>query len=133
MAPNAVYIIAVWLLAGMALGLLSTSYGVLRKTYRLLPGTAEFLDWFWFVLAACLFLVMAFWTEWGTFRTWAVVFLLLGYLLWSWLAAPVVLVVLGWCAHGQARFVHYLIVPIVAAARFVRRRFRTVGKPPKKE
>jgi hypothetical protein len=133
MASDAAYIIAVWTLTGMALGLLSTLYGACRKTFRFWPGTGEFLDWLWFVLAAALFVVVAFWTEWGAFRVWSIVFVLVGYLIWAWLAAPLTLFVVSAAAYGQARLVHYLTVPPIAAARLVKRLWPSRKLPPPKE
>lgn len=133
MASDAAYIIAVWILTGTALGFLSTTYGACRKTFRFWPGTAEVLDWLWFVMAAALFVVVAFWLEWGVFRIWSIVFVLLGYLIWTGLGAPLMLVILSTVAYGQARIVHYLIVPPVAAARLIKRRWRTRKIPPEKE
>lgn len=133
MAPNPLYIIAVWIITGMGLGFLATAYGACRRTYRVLPGVGQFLDWFWFVLASAAFLIVAFWTEWGTFRVWAVAFILVGYGLWAWLAAPLVLGALSLALYGQARLTHYILVPGFVAARFVRRRVRHAKKPPRKE
>lgn len=130
MASEALYIIAVWALAGMGMGLMATAYGACRKIYRLWPGVGEFLDWFWFVIAAAFFLIVGFWTEWGVFRVWAVVFVLIGYLVWSWLAAPLVLSVLSAVAYGQARLAHYTLWPFWRIAIFVKSRDQKMKKPP---
>lgn len=130
---DALFIIAVWVLTGMGFGMLSTAYGACRRTYRIQPGAREFLDWFWFVLVGMAFLVMLFWTEWGTFRLWSIAFVLLGYGLWSWLAAPVVLGALLVVAHAEARAVYYALTPVRAAFRLVRRLQDKLRKPSKKE
>ena len=133
MAANALYIILVWVLTGMGFGLFSTAYGACRRTYRQIPGLTPFLDWFWFILAAVLFLVMAFWAEWGMFRIWAVVFILMGYGLWSWLAAPVVLGAFSLALYGQARLIYYILYPGRFVLRFAQSQARRMKKPPKKE
>lgn len=133
MTPGALYVIDVWTLLGMGFGFMATSYGACRKTYRMPSGIGHFLDWFWWVLAAAAFLVAAFWTEWGIFRVWSVAFILIGYLLWSWLAAPLMLALLFFVTRGQARVVHFLLWPLVQGATIAVRRFPLSRKPPKKE
>lgn len=134
MNPNdAVFIIAVWVLAGMGIGMLATAYGACRKTYRMVLGARQFLDWFWFVLVGLGFLVMLFWTEWGTFRFWSVVFVLMGYGLWSWLAAPVVLNALLVVTHAEARLFYYALSPGRRLVGLLKRLHRRPPKPPKKE
>lgn len=135
MAPNAYFVMAVWTLTGMVFGLLSTGYGACRRTYRFFVGVGEFLDWFWFVLAAAVYLVMIFWTEWGTFRIWSIGFILLGYGLWSWLAAPTMLQIFLWVGHGQARAVHMALAPWRRTLRlvtWVARKLAERNPPPKR-
>lgn len=132
MAARSLYIIAVWTLMGFGLGLLSTSYGACRKVYRFWPGAAEFLDWFWFVMAAGIFLVVGFWVEWGTFRIWAVVFIIVGYLLWGGLAAPLALSLLSAAAWGQARALHHALRPFRTSIGRVKRYVLSKKKPPEK-
>ncbi len=133
MTPEALYVIAVWILTGMGFGMLATGYGACRKTYHVYSGLREFLDWFWFMLAAAAFLVVIFWTEWGTLRIWSVAFVLVGYGLWSWLAAPMVLPALIWVTGGQARLVYYSLLPGKWLRRTVVRVVTKRRKPPKKE
>lgn len=113
--------------------MLATGYGACRKTYHFYDGLREFLDWFWFMVAAIAFLVVIFWTEWGTLRIWSVAFVLVGYGLWSWLAAPVVLAALVWTTRGQARLVHYSLMPGKWLWRVASRTLQQRRKPPKKE
>lgn len=134
MAPNdALFIIAVWILTGMGFGMLATAYGACRQTYRVYRGLREFLDWFWFVLVGIAFLVMLFWTEWGTFRLWSLAFVLVGYGLWSWLAAPVVLGALVAVTYAEARLVHYTLWPGRRLVRWAKQIRWRRPKPPKKE
>lgn len=133
MSPNALYIIAVWVLTGMAFGMLSTSYGACRQTHRRIAGIGELLDWSWFMLAAVIFLVILFWTEWGMFRVWSIVFVLIGYWLWSWLAAPLIFGMFVFLGHGQARLLYYALTPGRWLMRAAWVRIKPRGKPPKKE
>ncbi|MCY0879635.1 MAG: hypothetical protein OWU84_11930 [Firmicutes bacterium] len=130
MAPNALSVIAAWILTGMALGLLSTVYGAARAVYRFWPGVGEFFDWLWFVVAAALYLVVTFWTEWGVFRIWSLFFMLGGFLLWSGLGAPWAFPLASALFQKQARLVHYALWPGVRAARFVGRQLQR-RRPPK--
>ncbi|NMP21501.1 hypothetical protein [Sulfobacillus harzensis] len=133
MPPNdAFFIIAVWILTGMGFGMLSTAYGACRITYRMQVGVREFLDWFWFVLVGMAFVVMLFWTEWGTFRIWSIAFVLVGYGLWTWLAAPVVMGALLLVAHVEARAVYYTLAPVRGLIRLFQRLQDKLRKPPKK-
>ncbi len=132
-ASDALYIIAVWLVVGMSFGLLSTAYGACRKVYRPWLGIWHFFDWFWFVLAGGTFVVVLFWTEWGMFRIWTVVFVLFGYLLWGWLAAPLMLEALSFLGWLQARAVHYLCIPGLTVARVVKNYTQALKNPPPKE
>lgn len=133
MASDALLIIAIWILTGMGLGLFATGYGACRKVYRLVPGSSELFDWLWFLLAAMGFLIILFWTEWGDFRIWSVGFVMVGYGLWTWLAAPVVLQALVSIARAEARMVHYALAPGRWFRGFVRQRIRKSKKPPRKE
>ena len=133
MAQAALYVIAVWLLVGMGFGLLATIYGAFRKVYRLLPGVGEFLDWFWFVLAAGVFVVVSFWTEWGIFRVWTIVFVLVGYFLWSWLASSLALAALSFLFWLQARAVHYLCMPASFIVRRTQHYIGALRNPPQKQ
>jgi hypothetical protein len=129
MASSALTIISTWILTGVAFGLLSTIYGACRAVYRIWPGLREFLDWFWFVVAAVVYLLVIFWSEWGVFRIWSLLFLLLGFLVWNGLGAPWAFPLLVAIARRQARLVHYALWPGVRAVRAVRYYFRRRQKP----
>ncbi|MCL5116218.1 MAG: hypothetical protein M1272_03605 [Firmicutes bacterium] len=133
MVPDALFIIAVWILTGMGFGMLATAYGACRRTYRFPVGVGEILDWLWFVVAGAGFLVMLFWTEWGMFRVSSILFVLIGYGLWSWLAAPVVLGMFLVMGHAQARVAHYALVPGRWVFGGLKRQLQRRKKPPPKE
>ena len=132
-ALDALYVMAVWLMVGMSFGFFATVYGALRRVYHFWPGVGEFFDWLWFVLAGALFVTVLFWTEWGIFRIWTVAFVLLGYLLWTWLASPLTLGALSFFFRLQARAFHYGYVPVLTVARFVKRSGAHWRNPPPKE
>ena len=48
MYPTALWILDVWVLTGVAIGLLATIYGAFRSQWHILAGIVEFLDWFFF-------------------------------------------------------------------------------------
>lgn len=133
MAQDALYIIAVWILAGMSFGMLATGYGACRQIYRLWPGFRELLDWLWFVVVGGAFIVILFWTEWGTFRLWSLVFVMIGYGLWTWLAAPVMLGMLLAVGHAEARVIHQVLAPERWLIRVVESRYSRIKKRPPKE
>ncbi|PSR21564.1 MAG: hypothetical protein C7B45_10155 [Sulfobacillus acidophilus] len=132
MTPQALDIIAVWILLGFGLGFLSTLYGACRQSYRIHWGLDHFFDWLWFVLAAIGYVGVSFWTEWGTFRIWSIVLILTGYGVWSWLAAPLVFTLVSAMTYGQARLVYYATLPGQRLWKRVRRwPWRQRKLPPK--
>lgn len=135
MTPDALFMLTCWMLTGMALGFLSTFYGACRSQVRMWPGLRDALDWLWFVVAAILFLLVLFWTDWGVFKVWSIAWVALGYLVWSWLAAPLVFGVLVVFAHAEARTVHWLLRPWMTMGRRGRRMWQGISrnrkKPPK--
>lgn len=74
--------IAVWLSAGMILGLASTIFGAARSVYQWPPVLAAWLDWLFATLVGPYVFVVLLWTIWGSFRLWAILWIFLGYGLW---------------------------------------------------
>lgn len=136
MAADALWIIAVWVLSGIGFGLLSTTYGAFRSQWRVLPGIRDALDWMFFVVLGMLYVVVLFWTDWGMFRVWSILAILLGYGLWTWLAAPPVLKVLSFVIHWEARGVYFLTFPFSKAQKTLRKKIRiwiSAKNPPPNE
>ncbi|MDA8194393.1 MAG: spore cortex biosynthesis protein YabQ [Thermaerobacter sp.] len=88
MVQRALWLMAVWTVAGMGLGWLATCYGALLARCPAPRWMVAVCDWLWFIVAGVFVLAIVFWSDWGTFTVWVVVWLLAGYGLWSWLAAP---------------------------------------------
>ncbi len=85
------------------------------------PGVSEALDWLFFIGVAVIYLLMLFWSDWGSLKIWSIVGVLVGYGLWAWLAAPFVFGVLSFVAHVEARAVYYVSFPVRQLSRRVTR------------
>lgn len=121
MAPRALFMLAAWTLAGIAMGFAATWYGVCRAKFRIWPVFRELLDWLFFVGLGVLVLVVLFWADWGVLRGWSLVWIAVGYGLWTGLAAPVVYDVLMAVAHVQARVAYWLGHPWRVLFRWFRK------------
>ena len=128
MAPDAaLWAGAVMALAGVALGIGMTVYGALRAAWRLPRGVGDVVDVLvvvvWGLPVALGLLVAA----WGTVRLWAVVTLMVGLGVWTWLGAPLTGRVVRACAERVARVMHWLSAP----CRRHRRRRSAHPSPPR--
>ncbi len=136
MYPTALWILDVWVLTGVAIGMLATIYGAFRSQWHILAGIREFFDWFFFVILAIGYLVILFWTQWSMFNIWSLVAILVGYGLWVWLAAPLVFPGLAFLVYVQARGFYYFTWPMRTGIHWIQRsvaRLLTEKNPPPNE
>lgn len=82
--------IAIWMMSGLVVGFGSTIYGALRAVYRWPLGFAHLMDWLSTALIGVYVFVLLFWTYWGSFRLWPILWMAAGYLLWVACASPMV-------------------------------------------
>lgn len=131
---RSLFIVASWVLTGMAVGFLSTTYGAVRRQYRIASPIKHFLDWLIFVVIALAMLIVGFWTDWGDFKLWLLPAMGLGYGLWAWGAAPVVYGAMAGIMFWQARLLFWVMWPfrrlIGVARRLLGRWFDRLDKSP---
>lgn len=122
MTPPALWAGAVMLLAGLLLGFGITVYGALRAEWRIPRPLGDVADLLIVPALAVPLAAALLVTTWGSFRAWTVVVLVLGLLLWTGLAAPLV----GWAVRGAARCVAWAVRLALRPVRWI---FRVVAHP----
>jgi hypothetical protein len=109
-SADALWSVAVMILAGMALGGWTSLYAAKRAAWRWRRTLGALADWTWFVVVAAIVLISLFIADWGQLRAWTLVAAALGFTLWMGLAHPL-------CFAGA-----------VAAFTGLRRAWRAAGR-----
>jgi hypothetical protein len=111
-AGDALWQMALVMLAGMSLGLMETAYGAHLRVLRFRRGWHDLTDLLAPLLGAAVVVTALALSNWGEIRLWAVVGLAMGYGLWRWLAAPFVWRMLVWANRTACRLCGWTWSPV---------------------
>lgn len=131
LATDPMSLLVVWTITGMGLGFFSTIYGAWRMQFRVWKSISHMLDFLWFILAAIAIFFVLFWSDWGVFRFWSLVWMVIGYGLWAILAGPFVLGVFSFIFHIFARGGFWALWPAQHVIHRVLALWRRRSPPPK--
>ena len=101
-------VLIVWIATGAFFGLTASIYGAMIRAYRI-GFFVHVLDGLWFAMAGAVTVLVLIATNWGVFRIWTLLALVVGYAVWSVLAGPLV--------H---RFFYFLFITEARLFRIVR-------------
>ena len=119
--------LAVWLLTGIFFGMTASIYGAMRRVYRM-GILGHILDWVWCTAAGILAFFVLVGTNWGVFRAWLVLAIVIGYMLWAVLAGPMVYRLFYFAFLCQARLVRWVVWAMASAAERLGGVSRSIGR-----